>query len=145
MKKKVSRVRSLYNRLDDVRSHHVDRELILLNRLIEAEALLSRWLEMARSYFGFDDDLTRNLEHLMKKFEKPTIPFNGDIIEWANRCLWRGYGDCLIEQTVANMAARYRESRIKDGVNRREVRLALLSSFRKAGWDEETLKMMGWA
>jgi hypothetical protein len=45
MNAKASKIARLYERVDQVRSQHIDRELILLNRLIAADELLKKWLE----------------------------------------------------------------------------------------------------
>lgn len=77
-------------------------------------------------------------------FTPTTIPFHGDVTAWASACLWRGYGDLLLEETMQNTAKRYQENGIRSKVNRAHIRKALYDAFKKRGWDHDQLVQMGW-
>lgn len=77
-------------------------------------------------------------------FTPTTIPFHGDVTAWASACLWRGYGDLLLEETMQNTAKRYQEKGIRREVERDQVRKCLCAAFKKIGWSHDRLVQMGW-
>ncbi len=77
-------------------------------------------------------------------FTLATIPFHGDMTAWASACLWRGYGDRLLEEAMQNTAKRYQEEGIRSEVDLACMRNALYDAFKKRGWNHDRLVQMGW-
>lgn len=76
-------------------------------------------------------------------FTPATIPFTGDMTAWSTACLWRGYGDLILETTVENTKRSLREMNVRVQVDRVRLRRRLYQAFLKRGWTHDRLAMMG--
>lgn len=77
-------------------------------------------------------------------FTPATIPFSGDAIAWCLDCVWRGYGDAIVEETLARTHAALKQKGITPGRTSQErMRKELYRAFAEHGWDEAKLLRMG--
>lgn len=77
-------------------------------------------------------------------FTPATIPFHGNVTAWASACLWRGFGDQILEETMQNTAKRFQKEGLRNKVDREHVRKCLYAEFKKRGWSHDRLALMGW-
>lgn len=77
-------------------------------------------------------------------FTPATLPFTGDAIAWCLDCVWRGYGDALVEATLARTHEALKKKGITANPTTPEtMRKHLYGAFAERGWDEAKLIRMG--